>query len=130
MFIRKATNRSFGGTELGRSFLLEYDDQYNKFVKIEDLYLFLVVVHEMVHVWPGMELRNGVAIDKVPWFNEGIATYYMAVLPYQFGRIDRQQFLSEINKIASAYYTSSVAHMSDKEALKKEYSDVNCSRLP
>jgi predicted metalloprotease with PDZ domain len=89
-----------------------------------------MLVHEMVHVWPGMEFRNGVTIEEVPWLKEGIARYYQSVLPYRFGRIDRRQFLDEINKDASAYYTSPVVHMSDKDALKREYSDFNSSRLP
>lgn len=129
IFIRKATNRSFGGTALGRSFLLEYDDQFNKFVKISDQFLFSMLVHEMVHVWPLMELRNGLTIDEVPWYNEGIATYYQAILPYRFGHVTKSHFLSEVNKVASAYYTSPVVHMSDKEALKKQFS-FHANRLP
>jgi hypothetical protein len=50
IFIRKATNRSFGGTALGRSFLFEYDDKHNKFAKTEDQFLFSMLVHETVHI--------------------------------------------------------------------------------
>jgi predicted metalloprotease with PDZ domain len=77
-----------------------------------------------------MEYRKGLIVDEVPWFNEGIATYYQVVLPYRFGRVTKSQFLTEVNKVASAYYTSPVVHMSDREALERQFSDFHSSRLP
>ena len=130
VFIRKATNRSFGGTSLGKSFLLEYDDQYNNFIKISDSFLMSMWIHEMVHTWPGMEVYNGLIVDEVPWFNEGIATYYQAVLPYRFGLVTKTHFLDEINKVASAYYTSPVVYLSDEVVLKNFLSGFHPNRLP
>jgi hypothetical protein len=60
--------RGFGGEAFLPSFILEY----NPFVELADGEILSLLVHEMVHNWPGMEgSTHGITQDKVTWYIEG-----------------------------------------------------------
>ncbi len=56
--------------------------------------------HEMTHTWTAA----GEEIGK--WYNEGNAVYYQGLLPWRAGLISTDEYLANINKTASRYYTN------------------------
>jgi hypothetical protein len=134
VFVRKSLRPSFGGTESHRSFMLEYDAEFNNFVKIDDQTILSLVAHETVHVYPAMESKKQISNDEYDaeavWYSEGIATYYQGILPYRFGIFNQSQFIREMNKMASAYYTSPAVNISEDEAKDRSSHDTHAQRLP
>lgn len=133
VFIRKAEHRSFGGTGSEKSFLLEYDDDFRRFIPINDQVMKILLCHEMVHEWPlidsGDDLSRGIEASAA-WFDEGIANYYQAILSYRFGLFSRTEFIRELNSITSAYYTSPAIWMNDHLAEKLAWEDAHAQRIP
>lgn len=56
--------------------------------------------HEMTHTWTAA----GEDIGK--WYNEGNAVYYQGLLPWRAGLITTDEYLANLNKTASRYYTN------------------------
>jgi hypothetical protein len=130
IFVRKAIDTSFGGTAQGRSFLLEYDSTFNTdLFHISYTQLFTLLAHETVHAWPQMQCVMDHRLETVLWFDEGIATYYQAVLPYRLGILTYREFVKMSNNYLQAYYTNPVVRMSDEDALKKEFGGFETNRL-
>lgn len=62
-----------------------------------------LLAHETMHLWvPNLADDT----DADAWYHEGQADYFSRVLPYQYGMTGPREFLSEVNKMAAAYYGS------------------------
>lgn len=68
-----------------------------------------MLAHEMLHVWVS-------SLDTVgdedslagSWFGEGLAVYYQRALPYRAGALSADEYLADLNRTASRYYTDSM----------------------
>lgn len=132
VFIRKSVSRSYGGSGNARSFMLEYDEDFGVFTPWTGLDVFNLIAHEMVHEYPLMDMDAAAPEEDYMsvWFDEGIATYYAAILPYRFGSLDRSRFQLEMNRIAAAYYTSPVVNLTEKQGYELSNDDSHAQRLP
>jgi hypothetical protein len=131
VFVRKSTSPSFGGTGGPRSFLLEYSGNT---VLVDEFELFYLIVHELVHEYPLMQIddhSDHIEEYKAGWYIEGIANYYAAVLPYLSKSFnDDSEFLKAANNFAQAYYTSPAVNVSEKDALPLAGVDSHAQRIP
>ena len=61
------------------------------------------ITHEMVHHWAlGLQGDPG----AIAWFHEGIATFYMRLLPMRAGLISVESYRQSISSTAEAYFTN------------------------
>jgi hypothetical protein len=128
VFVRKSTSRSFGGTGGPRSFILEYSENM---VHIDELDLVFLLAHELVHEYPLMQVADYREEYKVGFYDEGIAQYYTALLPYLYQQFnDDSEFLRVANNLAQAYYTSPAVNVSEKDALPLAGVDSHAQRIP
>jgi len=128
IFLRSSP-RAVGGAGFINSFMLEYHHgQAVSQIETQD-----VLTHEIVHNWPlldSQEKSRGFTGADVTWYNEGIATYYQAHLPYRFNISSRAELLRVLNSHAQAYYTNPTVNYSNEEAAEKARQDPNAQRLP
>lgn len=77
-----------------------------------------LIAHEMVHVF--------VRLAESDWYNEGIAEYLSALVPYRAGLTSKANYLALINAAAAKYYTNSIRAVSDSAYNKsKKWSTRN-----
>ncbi|KAH8807739.1 hypothetical protein F5884DRAFT_844577 [Xylogone sp. PMI_703] len=93
---------SLTGTAQDRSFLFAYDDSEYTYPTIQEHES--VLAHEMVHSW--VLLYNGGVRDN--WYQEGFAEYFQVLLRYRIGHLTPEEYVHEVNKKISHYYTSSL----------------------
>jgi hypothetical protein len=122
IFVRKNPYRNQGGTAAYRSFMFGYSDFAVPTVKS----LQGLLAHEMVHNWPSIENVEG----EYAWYGEGAAEYYSIMLSYRAGVITIEEFLEDINRKASNYYTNPLRSLTNCEASDRFWSDSNAQRLP
>lgn len=79
--------------------------------------------HEMTHTWTAIE-----PLGK--WYSEGNAVYYQGLLPWRAGLITTDQYLDNINKTASRYYTNTLKHTPEAEVLAQFWDDTRVRVLP
>ncbi|EIN12708.1 hypothetical protein PUNSTDRAFT_141332 [Punctularia strigosozonata HHB-11173 SS5] len=130
IFVRKSVSPSFGGSAQQWSFILEY---YDGTVIEDEAFLFDLIVHAMAHNWPIMEqkeVESGTEDPDSAWYVEGMATYYAATLPYDFGLYNESQFTTALNNILSQYYTSPARHFPEAEAARLAWQNTHAQRLP
>ena len=78
IFLRFNPVKGFGGTGMLRSFVLEYD-LITKPTAESILYL---LTHEMIHNWPLMSAKDGEAIARELFYDEGLLTLHFSVCVY------------------------------------------------
>jgi predicted metalloprotease with PDZ domain len=77
-----------------------------------------ILGHEMTHTWTA----GGDVAGK--WFNEGDAVYYQALLPWRAGLISTDDYLANLNRTASRYYTDIMLHTPEAEVLPHFWEDT------
>lgn len=122
IFVRKNPYRNQGGTAFHRSFVFGYSDFAVPTIKS----LQGLLAHEMVHNWPSIENQEG----DYAWYGEGAAEYYSILLSYRAGVITIEEFLEDISRKASNYYTNPLRLLTNHEASELFWSDSNAQRLP
>lgn len=110
VFLRFNPANAGGGVAFPNSFVVTYGDG----VTAESLKHILP--HEMVHTWTANDLGK--------WYDEGDAVYYQALLPWRAGMISTEDYLDDLNKTASRYYTNAELNTPEKEIIPKFWSDM------
>ncbi|KAH8168899.1 peptidase M61 domain-containing protein [Sarocladium implicatum] len=115
VFLRNVV-RSYGGSGMRGSFVLDYSDDSEE---LEDHELKFMFAHEMTHGFVALFPEE----DGEPniWFADGLADWYACVLPYRFGIEDQSYALNALNLELSGYYTSPMIHVPMKDALSGFY---------
>ncbi len=80
--------------------------------------------HEMTHTWTAA----GEDIGK--WYNEGNAVYYQGLLPWRAGLITTDDYLANINKTASRYYTNPRRSTPEAEVMPQFWENTYVRVLP
>jgi hypothetical protein len=80
--------------------------------------------HEMTHTWTAA----GEEIGK--WYNEGNAVYYQGLLPWRAGLITTDEYLANINKTASRYYTNPRKGTPEAEVMPQFWENTYVRVLP
>jgi hypothetical protein len=105
-----------GGAALTNSFIVTYGEG------VTGEGLKSILGHEMVHTWTA----NGLG----KWYSEGNAVYYQALLAWRAGLITADQFLEDLNKTASRYYTNSLNDTPDEQIGPRFWEDTRIRVLP
>jgi predicted metalloprotease with PDZ domain len=105
-----------GGAALTNSFIVTYG------AGVTADGLKSILGHEMTHTWTANSLGK--------WYSEGNAVYYQALLSWRFGMITPVQFLDDLNKTASRYYTNPLNNTPDEQILPRFWEDTRIRVLP
>jgi hypothetical protein len=124
VFLRYNPINAGGGVGLHRSFVTTFGKGKGSDVgKIR-----VTLAHEMFHTFqPFITEPSGL---ESSWFGEGLATFYQARLPFRFGMLSPEAFLSDINWTAARYYTSAMATVPNSEVPKRFWADTRVRTLP
>jgi hypothetical protein len=106
-----------GGAAFPNSFLVTYG------AGVTGESLKSTLGHEMTHTWTANK-----AIGQ--WYSEGNAVYYQALLSWRAGLITMDQFLDDLNKTASRYYTNPLKDTPDEQILPHFWEDTRIRVLP
>jgi predicted metalloprotease with PDZ domain len=105
-----------GGAAFPNSFIVTYG------TGVTGESLKSILGHEMTHTWT--------AADIGKWYSEGNAVYYQSLLPWRAGMITVDQFLADLNKTASRYYTNSLNNAPDDQIVPRFWEDTRIRVLP
>jgi len=116
VFLRFNPMNAGGGAALTNSFIVTYG------AGVTGEGLKSILGHEMTHTWTA----NGLG----KWYSEGNAVYYQALLSWRAGMITADQFLEDLNKTASRYYTNSLKDTPDEQIGPRFWEDTRIRVLP
>lgn len=116
VFLRFNPMNAGGGAALTHSFIATYG------AGVTGDSLKSTLGHEMTHTWTA----NGLG----QWYSEGNAVYYQALLSWRAGLIAPEQFLEDLNKTASRYYTNSLNMTPDQQIAARFWEDTRIRVLP
>jgi hypothetical protein len=124
VFLRYNPINAGGGVGLYRSFVTTFGKGKGSDVgKIR-----VTLAHEMFHTFqPFITEPSGL---ESSWFGEGLATFYQARLPFRFGMLSPDAFLSDVNWTAARYYTSAMATVPNSEVPRRFWADTRVRTLP
>jgi hypothetical protein len=106
-----------GGAAFPNSFLVTYG------TGVTGENLKSILGHEMTHTWTA---NNALG----QWYSEGNAVYYQALLSWRAGMITTDQFLTDLNKTASRYYTNPLKDTPDEQIAPRFWEDTRIRVLP
>jgi len=127
VFLRRNRVNPGGGMGMYNSFIVTYDDDRGN----DPAELKLTLAHEMFHTFQphmGSEYDGESLADS--WFNEGMAMFYQARLPFRYGMIDSDAFLADLNFIAARYYTNILGNVPNSEVPARFWQDTRIRTLP
>lgn len=117
VILRSNPQNPGGGVAMNQSFAVGYgNDTTPEGLKS-------ILGHEMVHTWTANETLG-------KWYSEGNAVYYQGLLPWRAGMITIDQYLENINRTASRYYTNVMKHTPEDQVLAKFWDDTRIRVLP
>jgi hypothetical protein len=116
VFLRFNPMNAGGGTALHNSFVVTYGEG------VTGDGLKSTLGHEMTHTWTANSLGK--------WYNEGNAVYYQALLSWRAGMITADDFLADLNKTASRYYTNPLKDTPDEQIEPRFWEDTRIRVLP
>ncbi len=116
VFLRYNPMNAGGGTALTHSFIVTYG------TGVSGESLESTLSHEMTHTWTA----NGVG----QWYSEGNAVYYQALLPWRAGLMTSDQYLDDLNKTASRYYTNALKDTPEDQVAPHFWEDTRVRVLP
>jgi hypothetical protein len=106
-----------GGAAFPNSFLVTYG------TGVTGENLKSILGHEMTHTWTANDALGA-------WYSEGNAVYYQALLSWRAGMITTGQFLADLNKTASRYYTNPLKNTPDVQIAPRFWEDTRIRVLP
>jgi hypothetical protein len=116
VFLRMNPMNAGGGAALTNSFIVTYG------AGVTGENLKSTLGHEMTHTWTANDLGK--------WYSEGNAVYYQALLSWRAGMIGAEQFLADLNKTASRYYTNPLKDTPDEQIAPRFWEDTRIRVLP
>jgi predicted metalloprotease with PDZ domain len=116
VFLRYNPMNAGGGAALTHSFIVTY----GKGVTGESLKSILG--HEMTHTWTAAGIGS--------WYSEGNAVFYQALLPWRAGLMTADEYLSDLNKTASRYYTNALKDTPEDQVAPRFWEDTRIRVLP
>jgi predicted metalloprotease with PDZ domain len=116
VFLRFNPMNAGGGAALTNSFIVTYG------AGVTGEGLKSILGHEMTHTWTA----NGLG----KWYSEGNAVYYQALISWRAGMITSGQFLDDLNKTASRYYTNLLNDTPDEQIGPRFWEDTRIRVLP
>lgn len=116
VFLRYNPMNAGGGAALTHSFIVTYG------TGVTGENLKSILGHEMTHTWTA----NGIG----QWYSEGNAVFYQALLPWRAGMITADEYLADLNKTASRYYTNALKDTPEAEVAPRFWEDTRIRVLP
>ena len=116
VFLRYNPMNAGGGAALYHSFIATY----GRGVTGENLKVILG--HEMTHTWTA----NGIG----QWYSEGNGVFYQALLPWRAGLMTADQYLEDLNKTATRYYTNALKDTPEDQVAPHFWEDTRIRVLP
>lgn len=110
VFLRFNPANAGGGVAFPNSFVVTYG------AGVTGESMKHILPHEMTHTWTA----NGLG----KWYDEGSAVYYQARLPWRAGLITTEQYLDDINKTASRYYTNAEIDAPEAKIIPNFFSNM------
>ncbi|MFC6839820.1 peptidase M61 [Xanthomonas theicola] len=127
VFLRRNRVNPGGGMGMYNSFVVTYDDERGN----DPQQLQLTLAHEMFHTFqPHMSSQYDGQTLADAWFNEGMAMFYQARLPFRYGMIDADAFLKDLNFSAARYYTNLLGNAPNRDVPAKFWQDTRIRTLP
>ena len=127
VFLRHNRVNPGGGMGMYNSFVVIYDDDRGN----DPEQLELTLAHEMFHTFqPRMSAQYDGETLADAWFNEGMAVFYQARLPFRYGMIDADAFLKDLNYTAARYYTNFLGNAPNSDVPAKFWQDTRIRTLP
>ncbi|UYB51132.1 peptidase M61 [Xanthomonas sp. AM6] len=127
VFLRRNRVNPGGGMGMYNSFVVTYDDDRGN----DPEQLELTLAHEMFHTFqPRMSAQYDGETLADAWFNEGMAVFYQARLPFRYGMIDADAFLKDLNYTAARYYTNLLGNAPNSDVAAKFWQDTRIRTLP
>lgn len=116
VFLRYNPMNAGGGAALTHSFIVTYG------TGVTGEGLKSILGHEMTHTWTA----NGIG----QWYSEGNAVFYQALLPWRAGLMTADEYLADLNKTASRYYTNALKHTPEDSVAPHFWEDTRIRVLP
>lgn len=116
VFLRFNPMNAGGGAALTHSFIVTYG------TGVTGENLKSILGHEMTHTWTA----NGIG----QWYSEGNAVFYQALLPWRAGLMTSKQYLDDLNKTASRYYTNALKDTPEDQVAPRFWEDTRIRVLP
>jgi hypothetical protein len=116
VFLRFNPMNAGGGAAFANSFIVTYGEG------VTGESLKSILGHEMTHTWTANSLGK--------WYSEGNAVYYQSLLPWRAGMITSAQFLADLNKTASRYFTNLLKDAPDDQIVPRFWEDTRIRVLP
>jgi predicted metalloprotease with PDZ domain len=110
VFLRFNPANAGGGVAFPNSFVVTYG------AGVTGESMKHILPHEMTHTWTA----NGLG----KWYDEGSAVYYQALLPWRAGLISTEQYLDDINKTASRYFTNAEIDAPEAKIIPNFFSNM------
>lgn len=116
VFLRYNPMNAGGGAALTHSFIVTYG------TGVTGQSLKSILGHEMTHTWTA----NGIG----QWYSEGNAVFYQALLPWRAGLMTADEYLTDLNKTASRYYTNALKDTPEDQVAPRFWEDTRIRVLP
>ncbi len=82
-----------------------------------------ILGHEMTHTWTASDTLGA-------WYSEGNAVFYLMLLPWRFGLMTADDYLTDLNKTASRYYTNALRDTPEDSVAPHCWDDTRIRVLP
>ncbi|MEP6832129.1 MAG: peptidase M61 [Gemmatimonas sp.] len=116
VFLRYNPMNAGGGAALTHSFIVTYG------TGVTGESLKSILGHEMTHTWTANGIGN--------WYDEGNAVFYQALLPWRAGLMTADEYLDDLNKTASRYYTNVLKNTPEDQVAPHFWEDTRIRVLP
>lgn len=116
VFLRHNPMNAGGGAALWHSFIVTYG------TGVTGESLKSILGHEMTHTWTA----NGIG----QWYSEGNAVFYQALLPWRAGLMTADEYLADLNRTASRYYTNALRDTPEDSVAPHFWEDTRIRVLP
>ncbi|MDQ8164464.1 MAG: peptidase M61 [Gemmatimonadota bacterium] len=116
VFLRYNPMNAGGGAAFTNSFIVTYG------TGVTGGNLKSILGHEMTHTWTA----NGIG----QWYSEGTAVYYQALLPWRAGLMTADEYLADLNKTASRYFTNALKDTPEAQVAPRFWEDTRIRVLP
>jgi len=94
---------NYNGSALHQSFMMAMGEEFSI-----DASLQYLLAHEYFHRWIGVGVIMKGDEQENAWFGEGFTEYYTYKLLHRSGILDREAYVSGINRVVSDYFLSPV----------------------